>query len=61
MLKIQSYFLVSYGSLREGADLDLRAEIGSSVGWNRLLIGLFGLNCVQMAPGGPESDFGLQG
>ena len=41
MSKIQSYFGVSFGSLREGADLDPRAETGSTVGWNRLLIELF--------------------
>ena len=43
------------------ADLDARAAMGPSVGWNSLLIGLFGLNCAQMTPGRAESDFGLQG
>ena len=42
-------------------DLDPRAAMGPSVGWNSLLIGLFGLNCAQMTPGKAESDFSLQG
>ena len=31
--------------------------MGPSVGWNSLLIELFGLNCAQMAPERAESDF----
>ena len=43
------------------ADLDPRAEMGPvwtgiAFGW-----GCFGLNFAQMASGGAESDFGLQG
>ena len=35
--------------------------MGPTVGWNSLLIELFGLNCAQMAAGKAESDFGLLG
>ena len=35
--------------------------MGPRVGWNSLLIELFGLNCAQIAQEGAESDFGLQG
>ena len=35
--------------------MDLRAEMGPSVGWNGLLI------CTQMAPEWTESDFALEG
>ena len=35
--------------------------MGPSLGWNRLLMGCFGLNCAQMAPLEAESDSGLKG
>ena len=38
------------------ADLDLKAEMCTSVRWKRHL-GCFGLNCAQMAPEAAESDF----
>ena len=35
--------------------------MGPIVGWNSLLIELSWPNCVRMAQGRAESDFGLQG
>ena len=67
--KIQSYFLVSFGSFIirastfqvPGADLDPRAEMGPA--WAGITFGMacLGFNCAQMASGGAESDFGLWG